>query len=110
MNSSLARGYSAHSASASLQELHSDLWNAQVTGSGSKRQQSQQESLQWQRDAIELTNTFRKQYGMEIGRCNVILHVRPCEGLVRNMDNTVEKRFAERSSLYPVQVCTLLVQ
>jgi hypothetical protein len=42
--------------------------------------------------------------GMEMGRCELILHVRPCEGLMRQLDGTVEKRFAKKEILYPLQV------
>ncbi len=42
--------------------------------------------------------------GMEVGRCELVLHVRPCEGLMRQLDGTVEKRFAKKEILYPLQV------
>ncbi len=41
---------------------------------------------------------------MEVGRCELVLHVRPCEGLMRQLDGTVEKRFAKKEILYPLQV------
>ena len=43
--------------------------------------------------------------GMDVGRCELVLHVRPCEGLMRQLDGTVEKRFAKKEILYPLQVC-----
>ena len=42
--------------------------------------------------------------GMDVGRCELVLHVRPCEGLMRQLDGTVEKRFAKKEILYPLQV------
>lgn len=33
-----------------------------------------------------------------------MLHVRPCEGLMRQLDGTIEKRFAKKELLCPIQV------
>lgn len=44
--------------------------------------------------------------GMDIGRSGLVLHVRVCEGLMRQLDGTVEKRFAKKEILYPLQVQT----
>lgn len=41
---------------------------------------------------------------MDIGRSELVLHVRVCEGLMRQLDGTVEKRFAKKEILYPLQV------
>lgn len=42
----------------------------------------------------------------------MVLHVRPCEGLVRQLDGTVEKRFSKTELRVPLQVgfgnCDLL--
>ena len=43
---------------------------------------------------------------MDIGRSELVLHVRVCEGLMRQLDGTVEKRFAKKEILYPLQVET----
>lgn len=42
--------------------------------------------------------------GVDIGRSELVLHVRVCEGLMRQLDGTVEKRFAKQEILYPLQV------
>lgn len=42
--------------------------------------------------------------GLEVGPTDVVLHVRPCEGLVRQLDGTVEKRFAKTEQRVPLQV------
>ena len=42
--------------------------------------------------------------GLEVGPTDVVLHVRPCEGLVRQLDGTVEKRFAKAELRVPLQV------
>ena len=39
-----------------------------------------------------------------MGPTDVVLHVRPCEGLVRQLDGTVEKRFAKTELRVPLQV------
>ena len=45
--------------------------------------------------------------GVEVGRSEMVLHVRPCEGLMRQLDGTIEKRFAKKEILYPLQVYPL---
>lgn len=42
--------------------------------------------------------------GIDVGDVDLVLHVRPCEGLVRQIDGTVEKRFAKKELLVPLQV------
>lgn len=42
--------------------------------------------------------------GLDVGNCDIMLHVRVCEGLVRQLDGTIEKRFARKELLYPIQV------
>ena len=42
--------------------------------------------------------------GLDVGNCDIMLHVRVCEGLVRQLDGSIEKRFACKELLYPIQV------
>ena len=42
--------------------------------------------------------------GLDVGQCALLLHVRPCEGLVRQLDGSIEKRFSPKHLLYPIQV------
>ena len=35
---------------------------------------------------------------------DLVLHVRPCEGLVRQLDGTVKKRFSKEEIIVPIQV------
>ena len=58
---------------------------------------------EWQRAASELSHAFRVKQGLDVGRCNLVLHVRPCEGLVRQIDGSIEKRFSKVQLLYPIQ-------
>ena len=39
-----------------------------------------------------------------MGNCDIMLHVRVCEGLVRQLDGSIEKRFGRKELLYPIQV------
>ena len=43
--------------------------------------------------------------GIEVmGAVDLVLHVRPCEGLVRQLDGTIEKRFSKKELMVPLQV------
>ena len=42
--------------------------------------------------------------GVDLGGVDLLLHARPCEGLVRQVDGTVEKRFAKAEVAFPLQV------
>lgn len=58
---------------------------------------------------ITITNLTTSQptsylQGIEVGDVDLVLHVRPCEGLVRQLDGTVEKRFAKKEIMVPLQV------
>jgi 5'-3' exoribonuclease 1 len=42
--------------------------------------------------------------GVDCGEITLLLHVRPCEGLVRQVDGTIEKRFAKKEVTYPMEL------
>ena len=42
--------------------------------------------------------------GLDVGQCALLLHVHPCEGLVRQVDGSIEKRFSPKHLMYPIQV------
>ena len=44
--------------------------------------------------------------GLDVGNCDIMLHVRVCNGLVRQLDGSIEKRFDRKELLYPIQVCS----
>ena len=46
--------------------------------------------------------------GLDVGQCALLLHVRPCEGLVRQVDGSIEKRFSPKHLMYPIQVNAML--
>ena len=41
--------------------------------------------------------------GVEPGPSNVMLEVRPCQGLARAADGSLEKRFSKKAEPYPLQ-------
>ena len=45
---------------------------------------------------------------MEVGPCDIVLHVRPCEGLVRQLDGSIEKRWAPKELACPIQARVFL--
>ncbi|KAA6417737.1 MAG: 5 -3 exoribonuclease 1, partial [Trebouxia sp. A1-2] len=63
----------------------------------------EREATDWAVSSSQLTRQFLIKHGMEVGRCELVLHVCPCEGLMRQLDGTVEKRFAKKEILYPLQ-------
>ncbi|DBA92644.1 TPA: hypothetical protein ACH3X1_002861 [Trebouxia sp. C0004] len=63
----------------------------------------EREATDWAVSSSQLTRQFLIKHGMEVGRCELVLHVRPCEGLMRQLDGTIEKRFAKKEILYPLQ-------
>ena len=58
----------------------------------------------WHGAVANIGNHFLKMQGLDVGACEIVLHVRPCEGLIRQLDGTVEKRFAAKELLCPIQV------
>ena len=60
----------------------------------------------WHGAVANIGSHFLKMQGLDVGACEIVLHVRPCEGLIRQLDGTVEKRFAAKELLCPIQVWT----
>lgn len=58
----------------------------------------------WHAAVATIGNHFLKMQGLEVGPCDIVLHVRPCEGLVRQLDGSVEKRWAPKELACPIQV------
>ena len=71
---------------------------------GEVRPLTPSEAEDWSRQAAQLTNEYLSKHGVELGALQLLLHVRPCEGLVRQIDGTVEKRFGKTEAVYPLQV------
>lgn len=58
----------------------------------------------WLSEAAKTRHEQKIKSGIECGDVEVLIHVRPLEGLVRQVDGTVEKRFSKKEVLYPMQV------
>jgi Exoribonuclease Xrn1 D1 domain len=78
-------------------------WGLQVTKDGSKAH-TKEEELEWLRNADKLKRDFLVKKGVELGPLLLLFHVRPCQGLVRCTDGTIEKRFAKELIIHPLQV------
>ncbi|BDA46451.1 5'-3' exoribonuclease 1 [Coccomyxa sp. Obi] len=58
---------------------------------------------EWHRATSKIGRDFLVKQGLEVGACDIMLHVRPCEGLMRQLDGTIEKRFSKKELLCPIQ-------
>lgn len=57
----------------------------------------------WDEIVSSIKSNFLEKDGIDVGEVSVILHVRVCVGLVRNLDGTIEKRFASTEEAHPLQ-------
>ena len=71
---------------------------------GESRPLSSNEADEWSRQTTQMKNDYVTKQGLELGQLKLLLHVRPCEGLVRQIDGTVEKRFGKTEVSYPLQM------
>ena len=58
----------------------------------------------WTQTAAKLSRDLLLHSGVDAGPCDLLLHLRPCEGLVRSIDGTIEKRFSKAEHPLPIQV------
>ena len=59
---------------------------------------------EWATAAGKLARELLVKHGLDVAGVDIALHVRPSEGLVRQLDGSVEKRFSKAALLYPIQV------
>lgn len=62
---------------------------------------------EWVQHAQQISHEYLSKRGIDVGRCAIMVHVRPVEGLVRQLDGTLEKRFAKQELQVPLQACSL---
>jgi len=62
-------------------------------------------AAEWATAGAKLGRELLVKHGLDVGPVDIALHVRPCEGLVRQLDGSVEKRFSKKALLYPIQAC-----
>jgi len=65
---------------------------------------TKEEADNWGKKKTRLITEHSSRHGVLLGQVNLLLHVRPLEGLIRQVDGTVEKRFGKKEVLYPLQV------
>ena len=58
----------------------------------------------WTQLAAKLSRDLVVHHGVDAGPCELLLHLRPCEGLVRTVEGAIEKRFSKSETSLPVQV------
>lgn len=72
-------------------------------GSLAKQLQSKDRDA-WDLSIANMGKEYITKHGLDVGCINIVLHVRPCEGLVRQLDGSVEKRFSKTECAYPLQM------
>ncbi|GAB4816899.1 hypothetical protein N2152v2_003945 [Parachlorella kessleri] len=65
---------------------------------------TKQEAEEWAHERQRLMQELLTKQGVETGPVQLLLHVRPCEGLVRQVDGAIEKRFGKKEVLVPIQL------
>jgi hypothetical protein len=78
-----------------------------VISDGTLVRHTPQEETEWLQGADKLKRDFLIKRGVELGSCSLLLLVRPCQGLMRRTDGTIEKRFARDIVQAPLQVTYL---
>lgn len=71
---------------------------------GGARRHGAAAAAEWATAAGKLARELLVKHGLDVAGVDIALHVRPCEGLVRQLDGSVEKRFSKAALLYPIQV------
>lgn len=65
--------------------------------------QQRESSKDWAEVASSIKSKFLEQAGVDVGDVSVILYVKLCTGLMRNLDGTIEKRFSSTEEPQPLQ-------
>jgi 5'-3' exoribonuclease 1 len=73
----------------------------------SHKTHSQQDVSEWKNLAQRRAGEFLTKSGIDVGRVDVLLHVRCCEGLVRYPNGALLKKWSDEETLHPLQVCRL---
>ncbi|KAI8112489.1 hypothetical protein M9434_003812 [Picochlorum sp. BPE23] len=61
-------------------------------------------SNKWDIETASLQNEYMTKYGVDLGKIHLLVHVRPVEGLIRQVDGSIEKRFSKDTHVYPLQM------
>lgn len=76
--------------------------DVQIVGT-TNTEHGKQANQEWIQNAQQLSHEYLSKRGIDVGRCSIMVHVRPMEGLVRQLDGTLEKRFAKQELQVPLQ-------
>jgi hypothetical protein len=52
----------------------------------------------------QLVNSTLTRFGIDVGRCDLIVHVKICKGFVRHADGSVQRQLAAEEANFPLQV------
>lgn len=58
----------------------------------------------WEIDVANMKKEYLSKYGVDLGNVRLLIHVRPIEGLIRQVDGSVEKRFGKETKAFPLQM------
>ena len=58
----------------------------------------------WDIDIANMKNEYMTKHGVDLGIVHLLVHVRPLEGLIRQADGSIEKRFGKETKAVPLQM------
>lgn len=58
----------------------------------------------WDIDISNMKHDYLSKHGVDLGDVKLLVHVRPLEGLIRQVDGSVEKRFGKETKAFPLQM------
>ncbi len=58
----------------------------------------------WDIDVANMKQEYLSKHGVDLGDVKLLIHVRPLEGLIRQIDGSVEKRFGKETKSFPLQL------
>lgn len=61
-------------------------------------------TLGWDIEIANMKQEYLSKHGVDLGDVKLLIHVRPLEGLIRQIDGSVEKRFGKETKAFPLQM------
>ena len=65
---------------------------------------SETKTVGWDIELANMKKEYLSKHGVDLGDVSLLIHVRPIEGLIRQVDGTVEKRFGKETKAFPLQM------
>jgi len=53
---------------------------------------------------VQLVNTTLTRSGIEVGNCDILVHVKICKGYIQHPDGTIQRQLAAEETSVPLQV------